>query len=80
MIASVGLIYNQRIPEAVALCQKLQEQLKAMSRDVWTCQAHQLETAAGLARCDLIITLGGDGTILRAARLAAPQKSLVLGR
>jgi NAD+ kinase len=51
-----------------------------MGKEVWLVQARDLDRPGlTLPRLDLLITLGGDGTILRAARLAAPQNALVLG-
>ena len=49
-------------------------------RKAWTCSSWD-EAAAKkeVARTDLVITLGGDGSLLRAARMAAPYGTLLLG-
>jgi NAD+ kinase len=80
MLQSVAVIYNHRIGEAVALSRRLQTALRDIGKDVWLVQARDLDRPGlTLPRLDLLMTLGGDGTILRAARLAAPQSALVLG-
>jgi NAD+ kinase len=80
MIRTVGIVYNHSIAEAVALSQQLQSVLKDLGKEVWLAKARELDHP-GLVHppVHLIITLGGDGTILRAARLAAPQQAVVLG-
>ena len=80
MIQTVGIIYNHRIAEAVSLSQQLQSVLKALGKDVWLVKARELDQAGlDLPSLHLLVTLGGDGTILRAARLAARQEGVVLG-
>jgi NAD+ kinase len=69
---NVGIVYNARVPEALDLSSAIYHQL-ALSEESWLAPAEDLsalrQRAAGT---DLIITVGGDGTILRAVQVAAP--------
>ena len=47
---------------------------------VWTCSAWETENAiANLDNTDLIVSTGGDGTILRAAQVALPSQIPITG-
>ena len=76
---TVGIIYNARIPEALDLSSAIYHQL-SLSQDSWLAPAEDLESMNERAGgTDLIITVGGDGTILRAAQAAAPNGIPMVG-
>ena len=69
---SVGIIYNARIPEALDLGTAILHQLP-LPEDSWISPAENLESLRMQAKnTGLVITVGGDGTILRAMRVTAP--------
>ncbi len=70
----IGIVYAAGIQAATAMGRELQEQLTRMGLQVWCGNAESVdaEGQATIAACDLLLTLGGDGTALRAVRLAAP--------
>jgi NAD+ kinase len=77
---TVAIIYKDNIDEAIALSQQLRTALTALGKEVVLIKTRELdEPGPSLPPLDMVITLGGDGTILRASRLAAPQNAVVLG-
>ncbi len=76
-IRCVGLIYNVRVERSLALTQEIAAWLEAQGVQAWHCSTPAYP--ASNARADLLITLGGDGTILRVAQHAAPDGIPLLG-
>jgi NAD+ kinase len=82
-IACIGILHHPRKPDSLALAQEMAEMLRARGCAAWLDSAwdemgisDRLAEAPGL---DMLITLGGDGTILRAARLGAFHELPILG-
>ena len=70
-INRVGILYHPMNKAAYALAKKVQEYLNARTDSVWLCSAWEEEKAkAEVNGTDLILTIGGDGTILRAVQVA----------
>lgn len=77
---TIGLIYNPRVEASIPLAQEIAAWLEARHVSAWLCSTHDKPSdSACLVRSDLLITLGGDGTILRATPLAAPLGIPMLG-
>ena len=76
---TIGIVYNARIKEAMAMTSTLVKQLDRGGK-LWMCATHDVgQLLSQGTEADLIITVGGDGTILRAVRLAAPLGIPLLG-
>ncbi len=76
---TVGIIYNARIPEALDLSTAIVNEL-SLEQSSWTSPAEYLESLQEqLAETDLVITAGGDGTMLRAAQVTAPLDVPMVG-
>ena len=79
-INCVGIYYHPRLDEARATAEELADLLRKLDRDVWTSMPWDPERSIErLPDTDLLICLGGDGTILRAARASAGHGCLILG-
>ncbi len=75
----VGLVYNALVPEAKALVESLRETI-GTTYGVWVSAAEPMEIDDGtLAGTDVVVTAGGDGTILRVVRVAAPHSVPIIG-
>ncbi len=77
---AVGLLHHPRKPESLVLAGEMCHYLADRGCAVWMGSAwDEPEALAHVAGLDLLITLGGDGTILRAARLGSRYRVPLLG-
>ena len=77
--ALVGFVHNPRVPEAAELVDSLVNSL-ALRGKSWVVASTDLNVdEETLASTSAIITTGGDGTILRVVRLAAPHSVPIVG-
>jgi len=79
-VKRVGILYHPKIEKAKAFSRDLEKFLKTKVVSFWTCSAWQEDEAkAQIAGSDLVCSIGGDGTILRALRAIVPNKVPVVG-
>lgn len=80
MAKKVGILYHPRLEIARTLAEKLRDIVQQHGGEVWLSSAWGEDEARGLMPgTDLVLSLGGDGTILRAARAVAPHPIPILG-
>lgn len=76
----VGILYQPKLAEAQALAQDLLRALPNMGASPWISSAWDEREAKGhLDGTELVLSLGGDGTLLRAARMVVPLPIPILG-
>ena len=76
---NIGIVHNGELAEANELARKLTK-VYAYDRNWWLATQSDLhEREAELADSDLIVTIGGDGTILRGAHAATSLDIPILG-
>ena len=76
----IGILYHPMNEAAYTLARELQGFLDSKGISVWLCSAWEGEEAkAQVNNTDLILTTGGDGTILRAAQVALPAQTPITG-
>jgi len=65
---------------AISLAEKLEKFLDSKGVAVWLCSAWEGEKArTQVSDTDLVLSIGGDGTILRAAQVAVPGSAPITG-
>ncbi len=79
-IKTVGIFRHPRVPAAFPLAREIAAALRQRGIETWEVdRLDGADVARRVARTDLLITLGGDGSILRAARATAGHPTLILG-
>ena len=80
MKKKVGVLFQPKIEAARDLAGRLESVLCELGNSVWVCSAWEADKASELSEgTDILISLGGDGTVLRAARIACTRDIPVLG-
>jgi len=80
VVNKVGILYHPIIEAAQIKAKELQGFLDSRGVSAWLCSAWEGEEArAQLNDTDLILTIGGDGTILRAAQVVVPGVTPITG-
>jgi NAD+ kinase len=80
-LKTIAILYREQSDGAISLAATLAERLRASQRTVWSAPLAKREfaTDSRLTGTDVALVLGGDGSILSAARMCAPQQIPILG-
>jgi NAD+ kinase len=75
-----GLLHHPKIAESKRLAQETDAGLQALGATVWRASAwDEAEVLRQAPESDVLITFGGDGTIVRTARITASHDLPILG-
>lgn len=76
----VGILYHPKVEATIVKAGELEKQISSMGISAWVCSAWEQEQACGLLDgTELVITVGGDGTILRAVQVVIPAMTPITG-
>jgi NAD+ kinase len=76
----IGILHHPHKPISIPLAKEIEAWLTTRGRQVWLASSwDESNIAEFIADTDLLITLGGDGSLLRAARHAANDRALLFG-
>ena len=76
----VGILHHPKKADALPLAQRIAATLEGFGCQPWLMSAwEEVEVISHLQELDLLITLGGDGTMLRAARMGARSAMPMIG-
>jgi NAD+ kinase len=76
----IGILYHPKVPATRKKTAELLKFLKSQGVSVWECSAWEREKACALLKgTDLLLTVGGDGTILRGVQIVIPGKTPITG-
>jgi NAD+ kinase len=76
----VGLLYHPKIPESQRLAAEILEFLEGLGVSAWIGSGwDEAAVAEQVAHLDMLVTLGGDGSMLRAARMTLQHSIPILG-
>jgi len=79
-VKRIGILYHPRREKARDLAKKLEEFLSSRGISSWRCSAWEEDKAKPqVAGTELILSIGGDGTILHSARIVTPLSVPILG-
>ena len=80
MVKKVGILYHPMVEATQIKAREIREFLDSSGVSVWICSAWEGEKAkAQLNNTDLVLSVGGDGTILRAAQIVVPEVTPITG-
>jgi NAD+ kinase len=80
MLQKIGILYHPMKESAVKLAKELEKSLTAKGCSIWIGSSWDGEASkAKLNGADLVLSIGGDGNILRAAQAVIPGKTPICG-
>jgi len=77
---NIGILYHPKLAESRVMAAEILEFIESLGASAWVSSGwHAEEINSHLPGLDLLITLGGDGSMLRATRLTTERSVPILG-
>lgn len=77
---TIGVLAHPRRPQTAPLAERIASQLRAHGVETWVCtEWTEADVLESVAHSDMVVAIGGDGAMLRAARVCALDNVPVLG-
>jgi NAD+ kinase len=76
---TICVLYNAGVAQAYSLAAEMAAWIEQRGRQAHVCATRDAPDALSGHEIDLLVTLGGDGSLLRVARAAAPYGTPILG-
>jgi NAD+ kinase len=76
---TIWVLYNAGVAQAYSLAAEMAAWIEQRGRQAHVCATRDASDALSGHEIDLLVTLGGDGSLLRVARAAAPYGTPILG-
>jgi NAD+ kinase len=79
-LRQIGILYQSHLEQATSLAEALAERAGLLGKNVWRRSSWDEDLAdQDVSETELIVSVGGDGTLLRVTRVAAPWGIPILG-
>jgi NAD+ kinase len=79
-VKRIGILYHPLREKAIDLSEKLEKSLSSQGVSSWRCSTRDEDEATSQVKgTELVLSIGGDGTILHVARIVAPLSVPILG-
>jgi len=79
-VKNIGIFYHPLVAATKSKAKQLQDFLASRGITAWLCSAWESEAARSqLDDTDLVLSVGGDGTILRSAQAVVPRMIPIIG-
>ena len=80
-VKTAGILYHPKVEATREKAREIEGFLKSNNVSIWVCSAWEKEKACKLLEgTDLLLTVGGDGTILRAVQAVIPGTTPITGK
>jgi NAD+ kinase len=79
-VKKIGILYHPKVAATRNKARELEKFIKSRGQSVWVCSAwEKAKACTDLTGTDLLLTIGGDGTILRAVQIVLPGTIPITG-